>query len=99
MSDILRCPRCGRSVNKLLVCEDCSDDLSREGRHRIARTITGCARCLAAIILLCTKVILTGGQDKASMAKAMSYRDTIDELDRALKELDEGAEAGWFRAS
>lgn len=87
MSDLLKCQRCGRSVKHLMVCDTCAEELSLEGQARIARTVTACSKSLASMILLCTKVILTGGQDKLSMARALSNRDAINDLDRAINEV------------
>lgn len=87
MSDTLRCPRCGRSVNKLYVCEDCDEELTREGHYRIARTVTGCAKALSVELLACMQVVLSEGRDREAMARALNARDAISDLDAAMQEL------------
>ena len=42
MSGELTCPRCGRPVRRLVVCEDCHAELRGERAARLARTVTGC---------------------------------------------------------
>lgn len=88
MSDTLRCPRCGRSVNKLYVCEDCDEELTREGHYRIARTVTGCAKALSAQMMASVQVLLSEGRDREAMARAMNAKDAIEALDRAMREVD-----------
>ncbi len=90
MSDTLRCPRCGRSVSKLYVCEDCDEELTREGRYRIARTVTGCAKALSVELLACMQVVLSEGRDRESMARALNARDAIRDLDAAMQKLSDG---------
>lgn len=91
-----RCGRCGRSsarLTRVWLCADCADEL--DGRRiaaasdasRLARTVTACARSLAAIIIQSTNVLLSGGKDKEAMARALAHRDAIDELDAALREV------------
>lgn len=91
-----RCKCCGEAsvrLTRVWLCDECVGELvskraeRRNDIHRLARTVTTCARSLASIILCCTKVLLSGGKDKESMARAMDDRDAIDEFDRALKEL------------
>lgn len=90
MSDTLRCPRCGRSVTKLMVCEDCDEELTREGHYRIARTVTGCAKALSVELLACMQVVLSEGRDREAMARALNARDAISDLDAAMQELSDG---------
>lgn len=89
MSDTLRCPRCGRAVSKLYLCEDCDEELTREGRYRIARTVTGCAKALSVELLACMQVVLSEGRDREAMARALSARDAIRDLDAAMQELSD----------
>lgn len=83
----MSCQRCGRHTRHLWLCEECRDDDTKQGRERLAHTIASCSKTLAFIMILCTQVIISGGQDKDSMARALRLRDSIGELDAALAKL------------
>lgn len=82
---ILTCQRCGRPARHLWLCQECRDE--GEDHVRIATTVTSCCRALAHLILCCMYVVLSNGKDRSAMAKALSYEDMIDDLDKAMKEL------------
>ena len=88
MTDTLTCPRCGRPVRRLVVCEDCNAELRGERAARLARTVTGCARALSAQMMASVQVLLTEGRDREAMARALNARDAIEALDRAMREVD-----------
>ena len=89
MSGELTCPRCGRPVRRLVVCEDCNAELRGERAARLARTVTGCARALSAQMMASVQVLLSEGRDREAMARAMSAKDAIEALDRAMREVGE----------
>ena len=84
---ILTCQHCGKPAKRLMVCEDCFDELRGERATRLARTVTACSKALAIIIISCMEVLLSHGKDRKAMATAMNARDSIAELDRVMKEL------------
>lgn len=86
VTETVRCQVCGRRVARVYACEDCRDELTREGRNRLARTVSGSALALCDALLSCTQVIISGGRDKAALGRAMRRRDELAALDRALGE-------------
>lgn len=87
----IKCPRCGRRVTRLvmrngmLMCSDCLESVVLADESRLRCTVTSCATALANILIDCTQVILSEGQDKEAMARALKNRDCIAQLDKALK--------------
>lgn len=88
MTDTLTCPRCGRPVKRLVVCEDCRDELRGERAARLARTVTGCARALSVQMMASVQVLLSEGRDREAMARALSAKDAVEALDRAMREVE-----------